>query len=102
MWLRLAAAFGLEPLHNRDISKQVLATREYVLQQLTERREELVESFRPFRPKVEAELESVLRSWKHDTEWFEQVALFEGVEPKSQHVAFRYRPGSFGRSTDVE
>ena len=27
--------------------------------------------------------------------WFEPLAVIEGIEPKSQHVGFRYRPGSF-------
>ncbi len=42
------------------------------------------------------------RAMLDHAEWFEQVALFEGVEPKSQHVAYRYRPGSFGKSPRVE
>jgi len=54
------------------------------------------------RPKLSKRRRPEARAMLDNTEWFEQVALFEGVEPKSQHVAFRYRPGSFGRSPDVE
>lgn len=70
--LRLAGAFGLKLLHNRDISDRVLITREYVFKTLTENKEAIIKSFLPFREKVEEELDWILDGWKHDTDLFEK------------------------------
>ncbi|MCP3982956.1 MAG: hypothetical protein GY723_01125 [bacterium] len=35
-------------------------------------------------------------------EWFERVGVFEGVEPKSTHVVYRYRPGSLESAAETD
>jgi MPBQ/MSBQ methyltransferase len=68
--LNMAGAAGFKLLVNRDITDQVMPTRHYVVNQLVDNRDRIIESFRPFRENVVEEIDRLTKGWKDDSDLF--------------------------------